>query len=127
MPVALSGEGVRYHNTLIGKIAGKIGQCRGGGAVLAGYKLRCVSQEGKMGQFLKTVFTLVVLSLVVGLILATLGINPAELPEMAGSAIGQAVRLALHVLDWGWRYIVLGASVVVPAWLLLYLFRYLRR
>lgn len=80
-----------------------------------------------MGQFLKTVFTLVVLSLVVGLILATLGINPAELPEMAGSAIGQAVRLALHVLDWGWRYIVLGASVVVPAWLLLYLFRYLRR
>ena len=80
-----------------------------------------------MGQFLRTVFTLAVLSLVVGLILAALGINPAELPEVAGSAIGHAMRLAVRVLDWGWRYIVLGAGVVVPVWLLLYLFRYLRR
>ena len=75
-----------------------------------------------MGQFLKTAFTLLVLSLVVGLILATFGINPGELPEMAGSAIGQAVRLGPHVLDRGWRYIVLGASGVRPGWPVLYLF-----
>ncbi len=80
-----------------------------------------------MGQLLKTAFTLLLLSLVVGLILAAFGIKPTELPAAAGDAIGEVIRLAVRLFDWGWHYIVLGASVVVPVWLLLYLFRRLRR
>lgn len=80
-----------------------------------------------MAQFVKTALTLMILSLVVGLILTTLGVHPSELPEAFASAIGDAARLVRRVLDWGWHYIVLGASVVIPIWLLLYLIRRLRR
>ena len=80
-----------------------------------------------MAQFVRTALTLIILSLVVGLILATLGIHPSELPAALGSAIREAVRIVRRLIDWGWRYILLGASVVVPVWLLLYLLRRLRR
>lgn len=80
-----------------------------------------------MAHFVKTTLTLLILSLVVGLILATLGIHPAELPGAFASALADAARLVRHILDWGWNYIVLGAGVVIPIWLLLYVIRRLRR
>ena len=80
-----------------------------------------------MAQFVKTALTLLILSLVVGLILTTLGVHPSELPEVLVSAIDDTARLVRRMLNWGWHYIVLGATVVVPIWLLLYLIRRLRR
>lgn len=80
-----------------------------------------------MAHFVKTALTLLILSLVVGLILTTLGIHPSELPGAFVSAFGDAARLVRRLLNWGWQYIVIGASVVIPIWLLLYLIRWFRR
>ncbi|MFO1112533.1 MAG: DUF6460 domain-containing protein [Rhodospirillales bacterium] len=85
-------------------------------------------QSGKqMAHFVKTALTLLILSLVVGLILTTLGIHPSELPGAFASALGDAARLVRCILNWGWQYIVIGASVVIPIWILLYLIRWFRR
>ena len=80
-----------------------------------------------MNEVVRTILTLLILSLVAGLILATLGIRPSTLPAALGLAIGDAARIAARIVDWAWRYVLLGASVVVPVWLLLYLLRRLRR
>ena len=55
-----------------------------------------------MAQFVRTALTLIILSLLVGLILATLGIHPSELPAALGSAISEAVRIIRRLIDWGW-------------------------
>lgn len=81
----------------------------------------------RMNEVVKTIITLLVLSLAVGLVLATLGIRPSELPAALGSALSDVARFAARIVDWAWRYVLLGATVVIPIWLLLYLLRRLRR
>ena len=81
----------------------------------------------RMNEVVRTILTLLILSLVAGLILATLGIRPSELPAALGMAVGDATRIAARIVDWAWRYVLLGATIVVPVWLLLYLLRRLRR
>lgn len=80
-----------------------------------------------MYEIVRTLVTLVILSLAVGLILATLGIRPSEFPAALGMALSEVTRLTARIVDWAWRYVLLGATIVVPIWLLLYLLRRLRR
>ena len=66
---------------------------------------------------------LVFLSFVVGVVMAALGLEPAEL-------VSNLVRMVegLWNLGWGavtraWQYFLLGAVVVVPIWLIVRLMR----
>jgi hypothetical protein len=66
---------------------------------------------------------LVLLSIVVGVILSAIGLDP-------GNILRSVERLVLHVwnmgfdaLRWMWRYFLLGAALVVPIWLLVRLTR----
>jgi hypothetical protein len=75
------------------------------------------------GPPLSVIFRLVLLSILVGVILEALGFDPWNI-------LDSIQRLARHVWDMGfdavrflWRYLLLGAVVVVPIWFLLRLTR----
>jgi hypothetical protein len=75
------------------------------------------------GPPLSVIFRLVLLSILVGVILEALGFDPWNI-------LDSIQRLAQHIWDMGfdavrflWRYLVLGAVVVVPIWFLLRLTR----
>ncbi len=64
----------------------------------------------KAGKIIK----LVILSLVVGLLLATFGISPTDFWRGA-LELGQRLwEMLLGFLDWALIYIIIGGAVVVP-------------
>jgi hypothetical protein len=75
------------------------------------------------GPPLSVIFRLALLSILVGVIMEALGFDPWDI-------LNSLQRLAQHIWDMGfdavrflWRYLLLGAAVVVPIWLLLRLVR----
>ena len=78
------------------------------------------------GPPLSVIFRLALLSILIGVILQVLGLDPWNI-------IDSLRRLVLHVWDmgfdavrWLWRYLLLGAAVVVPIWLVVRLLRVAR-
>tara|TARA_R110001606_G_scaffold299243_1_gene447041 strand:- start:230 stop:487 length:258 start_codon:yes stop_codon:yes gene_type:complete len=73
-----------------------------------------------------TVVKLLVLSLVVGLILAGLNIDPQNiLVSMRDGAI-KLFDMGVELFGWAFTYVLIGAVVVIPIWLIMYLWRYMR-
>ena len=70
------------------------------------------------GPIVPTLFRLALLSFVVGLIFAIFGIDPVNLWREFGTTIQQAWQLVFDALDWGWKYAILGAIVVLPVWII---------
>src|SRR6516162_4095292 len=69
------------------------------------------------GPPLSVIFRLILLSILIGVILEVIGLDPWNIIE-------SLKRLVLHISDmgfdavrWLWRYLLLGAAVVVPIWL----------
>lgn len=73
-----------------------------------------------------TILRLVLASLVVGLVLSFLGINPIEAVHDFGGFAASVFRLAVSWLERGAPYIVSGAVIVVPIWAIVFLLRRLR-
>ncbi len=74
-----------------------------------------------------TVVKLAVISLLVGMALAFFDITPQRLLENLGSTVIEIYRLILRFLRWSLEYILIGAVVVLPIWLALYLVRMARK
>jgi len=74
----------------------------------------------------KTVIKMAVLSLVIGLFLTFFDITPAGLLRSFGSTIQQIFDIVASFIEWSIGYILVGAVVVVPIWLFLYLMRVAR-
>ena len=75
------------------------------------------------GPPLSVIFRLILLSILIGVILEVLGLDPWNIIE-------SLKRLVLHIWDmgfdavrWLWRYLLLGAAVVVPIWLVVRVMR----
>jgi hypothetical protein len=75
------------------------------------------------GPPLSVIFRLILLSILIGVILQVLGLDPWNIFDSLR-------RLVLHVWDmgfdavrWLWGYLLLGAAVVVPIWLIVRLMR----
>jgi hypothetical protein len=75
------------------------------------------------GPPLSVIFRLILLSILIGVILQVLGLDPLNI-------IDSLRRLLLDVWDMGfdairrlWRYLMLGAAIVVPVWLIIRLSR----
>jgi len=75
------------------------------------------------GPPLSVIFRLILLSILIGVILEIIGLDPWNLIE-------SLKRLVLHIWDmgfdavrWLWRYLLLGAAVVVPIWLVVRIMR----
>lgn len=76
---------------------------------------------------LGTVVKLLIASLVVGMVLAYFNITPQEILAYARAQVGDAINNAGSFAGWAVSYILLGAVIVVPLWLIHYLWKSLRR
>ncbi len=79
------------------------------------------------GDPLGVVLRLIVLSVVVGVVLSAMGIAPADLLETIRRMPGRIYDLGFGAIEGLIGYLVLGALVVVPIWLIVRLVGVMRR
>ncbi len=72
------------------------------------------------------VIQLVLLSVVVGVILSALGIDPLDIVSSLRRLVEHLFSFGFETVERLWRYFVLGAVIVVPLWLILRIARGLR-
>ena len=73
-----------------------------------------------------TVIRIVLWSLVIGLALSVLPISPQDLLAGLGDTAASVFETAVGVVAWAVPYILIGAAVVVPIWLVLTAWRAMR-
>lgn len=61
---------------------------------------------------------LLLLSLVVGVILSALGLDPLNILASLESLVRHLFSFGFDTAERLWRYIVLGAVIVIPLWLI---------
>ena len=71
------------------------------------------------GPPLSVLFRLTLLSIIIGVILEVLGLDPLHLLDSLRTLVLRVWDMGFDAVRWMWRYLVLGAAVVVPVWLLL--------
>jgi hypothetical protein len=69
------------------------------------------------------VIRLALLSLVVGIVLSALGISPANLIHHLDMIARRIYDMGFGAIDWVLRYMLVGAVVVVPIWIVARLIR----
>lgn len=87
---------------------------------------------GRLNRFLgdsplRVAFRLLVLSFVVGLVLATLDIHPVELWSWAERLVLRIYHMGFEALERAGRYLLLGALIVVPLYLIVRLVKFAGR
>ena len=68
-----------------------------------------------------TIVKIAIISLLVGLALAFFNIDPRSLAENLGETVVDIYEVVLSFLKWSLKYVLLGAVVVVPIWLVFFL------
>lgn len=76
---------------------------------------------------LRTVIKLFFLSLAVGLVLRWLDLTPLDLVEELGENARRFLEWLRGFMGWAVEYVLLGAVIVVPLWLITVLVGRLRR
>jgi hypothetical protein len=66
---------------------------------------------------------LVVISFVVGIILAALGVSPFDIVNSLRNLAWRIYNTGFETFAWAWRYFLLGAVIVFPVWLVMRLLR----
>ena len=74
------------------------------------------------GTPLAVAFRLILLSILVGVVLAAFGLNPRDILHSIRMLFQQLWDLGFDAIDWLWRYFLLGAVIVIPVWLLTRIF-----
>ena len=75
------------------------------------------------GPPLSVIFRLVLLSILIGVILQVLGLDPWNIIESLRRLVVRVWDMGFDALRWLWRYLLLGAVVVVPIWVIVRLMR----
>jgi Family of unknown function (DUF6460) len=70
------------------------------------------------GNPLSVVIRLALLSVVVGIVLSALGINLRNFFDRINTLLRNLYDLGFGAVDWMLQYLLLGAIVVVPIWLI---------
>jgi hypothetical protein len=85
-----------------------------------------VNQDGMHrflgGSPLAVAFRLILLSILVGVVLAAIGFDPWNIVNSIRLLIRRIWDLGFDAINGLWRYFLLGAVIVVPVWLLSRLF-----
>ena len=68
-------------------------------------------------------FRLVLLSILVGVVLEALGLDPWNILDSLRRLVQHIWDMGFDAVRWLWRYLLLGAVMVVPIWLVLRLAR----
>ena len=62
---------------------------------------------------------LVLVSILVGVVLSTLGLNPFDIVKSVERLIRSIWDMGFDAFRWLWRYLLLGAVIVVPIWIIM--------
>ncbi len=74
-----------------------------------------------------TTVKLLIACLIVGLILSWLDVEPSGILDWMFGAAETAAQMTADFVGWAGAYIILGACLVLPVWLVMTLVRVLRR
>lgn len=78
------------------------------------------------GPPLSVIFRLVLLSIIIGVILEVLGLDPWNILQSLRTLLLRIWDMGFDAIRWLWRYLLLGAAVVLPVWLIVRLSRVAR-
>jgi hypothetical protein len=70
------------------------------------------------GSPLAVIFRLILLSILVGVILSVLGLDPLNIIRSIQEVISRVWNMGWDAVVWLWRYFLLGAVIVIPIWLI---------
>ena len=70
------------------------------------------------GPPLAVIGRLVLLSILVGVILAAIGLDPWNIFESLERLVEHIWNMGFDAVRWLWRYFILGAVIVLPIWFL---------
>ncbi len=71
------------------------------------------------GQPLAVIVKLALLSILVGFVLTVIGLDPRNILWSIEALVRTVLDLGFDAFEWLWRYLLLGAVIVVPIWLLM--------
>src|ERR1700731_3883571 len=74
------------------------------------------------GSPLAVAFRLILLSILVGVVLAAIGFDPWNILTSIELLFRRLWNLGFDAVNWLWRYFMLGAVIVFPVWLLMRMF-----
>ena len=74
------------------------------------------------GSPLSVLVRLILVSILVGVILSALGLDPFDIIHSIERLIRTIWNMGFDAFRWLWRYFLLGAVVVIPIWILVRLF-----
>jgi hypothetical protein len=75
------------------------------------------------GPPLSVIFRLILLSILIGVILEVLGLDPLHIIDSLRILLLRIWDMGFDAVRWLWRYLLLGAAIVVPIWLIIRLTR----
>jgi hypothetical protein len=75
------------------------------------------------GPPLAVIFRLVLLSILIGVILEVMGLDPFNIIDSLRRLFLRIWDMGFDAIAWLWRYLVLGAAIVVPVWVIIRLTR----
>src|SRR6266700_954045 len=70
------------------------------------------------GSPLSETIRLILLSILVGVVLAAIGFDPWNILNSIQLLFRRLWDLGFDAINWLWRYFLLGAVIVIPVWLL---------
>lgn len=70
------------------------------------------------GTPLAVAFRLILLSILVGVVLAAVGFDPWNIIYSIRLLFQRLYEFGFDAINWVWRYFLLGAVVVIPIWLI---------
>jgi hypothetical protein len=71
------------------------------------------------GDPLSVFFRLVLLSILIGVVLAAFGLDPFNIVESIFRLFRRIWEMGFDAIAWVWRYFLLGAVIVIPIWLIM--------
>ncbi len=75
------------------------------------------------GPPLAVLVRLILLSILVGVLLAALGLDPLNILDSVRSLVMHIWDMGFDAVRWLWQYFLLGAVIVVPLWFLVRLLK----
>jgi hypothetical protein len=70
------------------------------------------------GPPLAVVARLILLSILIGVVLAAFGLDPLNIIDSVRRLIWRIWDMGFEAIAWLWRYFLLGAVIVIPIWLI---------
>lgn len=68
---------------------------------------------------LAVLFRLILVSILVGVILSALGLDPFDIVHSIERLIRSIWNMGFDAIRWVWRYFLLGAVIVIPIWIIM--------